>query len=245
MRVERIDPIGTTQEETTAIARPGAEPDDDLVNAAINGSNEAFGLLFERHERSVFHIAHRILRNREDAEDATQQAFESALIHLTAFHGQSRFSTWLTRIAINEALMLLRRRRPGHVSIEGHVTVGEVSIALDLQDTAATPEERCEQQELQDFLSEAIQTLRPVLQQVVQMREIRELSTQKTAMVLGLSGGTVKARLFRARSALRRKLTERLRAGSRTRGRTEPVLWNCAGWRPPIRSQGRGHHETE
>jgi RNA polymerase sigma-70 factor (ECF subfamily) len=214
MRVETIGPIDTAQEETTAIARPGAEPDDGLVNAAINGSDEAFGLLFERYQQKVFHIAHRILRNREDAEDATQQAFESAFIHLKGFHGQSRFSTWLTRIAINKALMLLRRRRPGTVSIEGHVAVGEMSIALDVEDTAPTPEESCEQQELQDFLSEAIQTLRPVLQNVVQMREIRELSTQKTAMVLGLSGSAVKARLFRARSVLRRKLTERLGAAA-------------------------------
>src|SRR5271154_2218626 len=140
---------------------PAKDPDERLVNAGIRGSSEAFGILFERHERQVFRVAYRVLRNREDSEDAAQQAFQRALAHLKTFHGQSRFSTWLVRIAINEALMLLRRRRPRFVSIDGVVEDG--GIALDFEDNAATPEKRCEEQELLGFLSEAIGTLRPVL----------------------------------------------------------------------------------
>ena len=84
----------------------------------------AFGALFERYEGKMFQVAMRVLRHHEDAEDAVQQAFKSAFVHLTSFQGQSRFSTWLTRIAINEALMLLRKRRPGHISLEGNVGGG-------------------------------------------------------------------------------------------------------------------------
>lgn len=210
MQVQTSVTHGTAQ---LSAACPGKDPDERLVNEAIRGSSGAFGILFERHERQVFRIAYRVLRNREDAEDAAQQAFQRALVHLKTFQGHSRFSTWLMRIGINEALMLLRRRRPRFVSIDGVVEDG--GIALDFEDNAATPEKRCEEQELLGFLSEAIGTLRPVLRNVVQLHEIGELSMDKTADALGLSGSATKARLFRARSALRLKLTERLGADRR------------------------------
>ena len=94
--------------------------DEVLVKEAASGCAAALGVLFERYEQRMLRITLRILRNWEDAEDAVQQAFERAFVHLKAFQGQSRFSTWLTRIAINEALLMLRRRRPGHVSLENN-----------------------------------------------------------------------------------------------------------------------------
>jgi RNA polymerase sigma-70 factor, ECF subfamily len=84
------------------------KPDNRLVNEAVSGSSSAFEILFERYQRKMFRVALRVLRNREDAEDAVQEAFGRAFVHLKTFQGQSRFSTWLTRIAINEALVLLR-----------------------------------------------------------------------------------------------------------------------------------------
>jgi RNA polymerase sigma-70 factor (ECF subfamily) len=183
------------------------EPDERLVSDAISGSGGAFGVLFERYERKIFRIAYRVLRNREDAEDAVQQAFARAFVHLHEFQGQSRFSTWLTRIAINEALMLIRKRRPGHTSIERHGAVEAENMVFDIEDSAITSEQHCGQQQLHSFLVEAIRSLRPILRSVVQLYEIGELSTNETGEILGLPTGTVKARVFRARSELRRKLS--------------------------------------
>jgi RNA polymerase sigma-70 factor (ECF subfamily) len=230
MQVQTSVTLGTAQLSAICAIK---DPDERLVNEAIRGSSGAFGILFERHERQVFRVAYRVLRNREDAEDAAQQAFQRALVHLKTFQGHSRFSTWLMRIAINEALMLLRKRRPGFVSIDGAVEDG--GIALDVEDNAATPEERCEEQELFGFLSEAIGTLRPVLRSVVELHDIGELSMEKTADALGLSGSTAKARLFRARSALRLKLTARLGGGMRRwagPARGGPRHWLACGIAP-------------
>ncbi|HEV8075583.1 MAG TPA: sigma-70 family RNA polymerase sigma factor [Candidatus Acidoferrum sp.] len=186
--------------------------DETLVAEAVRGSSAAFETLFERYQQKMFRVALSRLQNPEDAEDAVQQAFQQAFIHLKSFQGQSRFSTWLTRIAINEALMLLRKRRPGHLSIEGHQTIDEESFALEIKDPAITPEEQYGQKELRNVLTGAIDELRPILKTVVKLSEIGELSTRKTADTLGVRVGTVKARTFRARRLLRDKISKRLGA---------------------------------
>jgi RNA polymerase sigma-70 factor (ECF subfamily) len=191
------------------------EQDEVLVKEAIGGSDTAFGILFQRYEQRMFRIALRILHNWEDAEDAVQQAFERAFVHLKAFQGHSRFSTWLTRIAINEALLMLRRRRPGHVSLEGSaIQKGEANV-LQIEDRAPTPEEHWGQLELHSILGEAIGELRPTLRSVVELHELGELIARKTGEMLGLSDNTVKARAFRARRLLRRSLVARLRVKRR------------------------------
>jgi len=186
--------------------------DETLVAEAVRGSSAAFEVLFQRYQQKMFHVALSRLQNAEDAEDAVQQAFQQAFVHLKSFQGQSRFSTWLTRIAINEALMLLRKRRPGHLSIEGHQSLDEEKFALEIRDKAITPEEQYGQKELNNVLSGAINELRPILKTVVKLSEIGELSTAKTAETLGVRVGTVKARTFRARRLLRDKLAKRLGA---------------------------------
>jgi RNA polymerase sigma-70 factor (ECF subfamily) len=121
-------------------------PDGDalLVAAAKARDTRAFELLVERNKRKIFSMAHRITRNREDAEDVAQQSFQKAFIHLTRFEGESLFSTWLTRIAINEALMLLRRKRGSHeVPIEESSKTTESALPLDFLDSAPNPEDRC------------------------------------------------------------------------------------------------------
>jgi len=186
--------------------------DEALVAEAVRGNSAAFEILFERFQQKMFHVALSRLQNAEDAEDAVQQTFQQAFVHLKSFQGQSRFSTWLTRIAINEALMLLRKRRPGHLSIEGNQSVDEESYALEIKDTAVSPEERYGQKEMQNVLSRAINELRPILKTVVKLTEIGEVSTSKTAEALGIRVGTVKARTFRARRLLRDKIAKRLGA---------------------------------
>jgi len=198
-------------ENVLNLAGPNVK-DETLVADAVRGSSAAFETLFERYRQKMFHVALSRLQNPEDAEDAVQQAFQQAYVHLKSFQGQSRFSTWLTRIAINEALMLLRKRRPGHLSIEGHQSVDEENFALEIKDTAITPEEQYGQKEMRSVLNGAINELRPILKTVVNLSEMGELSTRKTAETLGVRVGTVKARTFRARRLLRDKIARRLGA---------------------------------
>jgi RNA polymerase sigma-70 factor (ECF subfamily) len=198
-------------ENVLNLAGPNVK-DETLVAEAVRGSSAAFETLFERYHQKMFHVALSRLQNAEDAEDAVQQAFQQAFVHLKSFQGQSRFSTWLTRIAINEALMLLRKRRPGHLSIEGHQSLDEENFTLEIRDQAITPEEQYGQKEIKSVLTRAIDELRPILKTVVKLSEIGELSTTKTAETLGVRVGTVKARTFRARRLLRDKIAKRLGA---------------------------------
>jgi RNA polymerase sigma-70 factor, ECF subfamily len=184
--------------------------DDLVLEEALNGSSAAFGVLFERHQPRVLCVTRRVLRNQEDAEDATQQTFAHAYAHLRSFQRQSSFSTWLTRIAINDALMLLRKRRWDHVSIEESNVLENGAMTVEAHNPKATPEELYEARELHGILGSAIGELKPILGKVVELRELAELSTGQTAKALGLSIATVKARTLRARRLLRRKLTQRL-----------------------------------
>jgi len=210
MRVETAARTEMVERADISEAKLTEAQDHLLVEEAINGSSAAFGVLFERHQPRVLRVTWRVLGNREDAEDAAQQAFEHAYVHLRGFHRQSRFSTWLTRIAINDALMLLRKRRLGHVSLEESKAVENEDMPVESHITAVTPEQLCEARELREMLSSAIGELKPILGKVVQLRELNELSTRQTAKALELPIGTVKARTFRARRLLRRKLAERL-----------------------------------
>jgi RNA polymerase sigma-70 factor (ECF subfamily) len=222
----RVEAKSTTPKLTLQNASdPGTQKvkDETLVAEALQGSSSAFETLFRRYQQRMFHVALSRLQNPQDAEDAVQQAFQQAFTHLASFQGQSRFSTWLTRIAINESLMLLRKRRPGHISIEGHQTFGDETVALDIKDRAATPEEQYVQRELHDVLSGAIDELRPILKTVVKLCEIGEISNTKTANALGVKVGAVKARTFRARRLLREKIAKRL--GARA-GRTPAALFS-------------------
>jgi RNA polymerase sigma-70 factor, ECF subfamily len=226
MRVEPTNRTGVVNDGILADAfllrsHKAADQDEQLVLDAMHGSDIAFGMLFQRYERKMLVIAGRILRNREDAEDAVQQAFKHAFVHLNSFQGDSRFSTWITRIVINEALQLLRKRRPGHTSLEASTPDGTIK-PLEIEDVAATPEERYTDKELREVLREAVGELRPIFRKVVQLYEIGELSSAKTARKLGLSNGTVKARAFRARRVLRQKLATRL--GIRTRKAAEFIF---------------------
>jgi RNA polymerase sigma-70 factor, ECF subfamily len=210
MRVETAARTEMVERADISEAKLTETQDHLLVEEALNGSSAAFGVLFERHQPSVLRVTWRVLRNWEDAEDAAQQAFEHAYVHLRGFHRQSRFSTWLTRIAINDALMMLRKRHLGHVSMEESKVEENEDMPVETHNAAVTPEQLCEARELREMLSSAIGELKPILGRVVQLRDLDELSARQTAKALELPIGTVKARTFRARRLLRRKLAERL-----------------------------------
>jgi RNA polymerase sigma-70 factor (ECF subfamily) len=186
-----------------------AEEDGLLVAAAKARDTRAFELLVERHERKIFSIARGITRNREDAEDVVQESLQKAFIHLRKFEGKSLFYTWLTRIAINEALMLLRRKRGSHeVPIEESSTKTESGLPLDFLDSAPNPEDSCLDRERKQILSAALNKLRPGIRKAIELRELGELSTGETALVMGVSVAAVKGRVFHGRRKLRETLSK-------------------------------------
>jgi RNA polymerase sigma-70 factor (ECF subfamily) len=183
-----------------------------LVKASKGGDTSAFEELVNRYERKILRLTRNITGNREDAEDAMQEAFLKAYSHLGTFQGDSRFYTWLVRIAANEALMKLRKRRPGEFSIDEPVETDEDLMPRELDDWGPSPEQRYAQEELRDILNEAVEKLEPDFRVVFTLRDIEELSTEETAKLLGLSVPAVKSRLLRARLKLRQRLNRHLRA---------------------------------
>jgi RNA polymerase sigma-70 factor, ECF subfamily len=183
-------------------------PDDEgiLVAAAKDGDIAAFESLVSRYERKIFRLAQHITQNNEDAEDVSQEAFLKAYEHLPEFQGNSRFYTWLVRIAVNQALMKLRKRRTRDVSLDEEIETEENFVPREVEDWGPSPEERYSQEELARILSHVIGELDPPFRTVFQLRDIDELSTEETADVLGISVPAVKSRLLRARLKLREKL---------------------------------------
>jgi RNA polymerase sigma-70 factor (ECF subfamily) len=184
-----------------------------LVAAAKSGDISAFETLVGRYEHKIFRLTQNITQNREDAEDAMQEAFLKAYEHLGEFQGNSRFYTWLVRIAVNQALMKLRKRRPNQISLDEEVNTGEDMVPREVEDWGPSPEERYEQTELAQILSTVVGELEPGFRIVFQLRDIEELSTEETAEALGLSVPAVKSRLLRARLKLRQKLNRYFRRG--------------------------------
>jgi len=177
-----------------------------LVQAAKSGDLAAFEELVNRYERRIFRLTMHITQNREDAEDATQDAFLKSFKNLEGFEGGSRFYTWLVRIAVNEALMRLRKRRPNVVSLDEPIEAEEDLIPKQIKDWGPTPEQRFANSELNSILSNAISELEPAYRTVFLLRDTEQLSTEETAKMLGISEAAVKSRLLRARLKLRQKL---------------------------------------
>ena len=178
-----------------------------LVAAAKAGDELAFETLVKRYQRRIFVLALRYTRVREDAEDIVQQTFKKAFIYLDTFQGKSSFATWLTRIAINQALMLLRRGRAlREVSLDDSTSDYGTALRLELSDGGSDPETSCLQQERERILSAALGQLTPGMRAALELREFLELSTRETAQRMGLSVTAVKARLFHGRKSLRDRL---------------------------------------
>src|SRR5882757_3241151 len=174
----------------------------ELVRRAKRGDDSAFEELVKRYDRNVFRIAQHITQNREDAEDVVQDAFLKAYQNLANLQEQSKFYTWLVRIAVNEALMRLRRRRP-----ERMVSLDEDTMPREVADWAPNPEQLYTQGELREILGKTIQGLPPSFRTVFVLRDVEGLSTEETAEALELSIPAVKSRLLRARLQLRERLS--------------------------------------
>jgi RNA polymerase sigma-70 factor (ECF subfamily) len=200
--VDEVDKSGTAVPSSSA-----SETEEALVIAAKNGNDHAFETLVERYRRRMLTVALRLTRVQEDAEDITQQSFQKAFVHLHTFEGKSSFSTWLTRITVNEALMLLRRGRGRReISIDEEPCELKEAARLEIPDSDPDPEASYSQLEDAGLLSAAIDTLTPGLRKVIELRDLAELSTEETARRMGLSVAAVKSRLLHGRRKLREAL---------------------------------------
>jgi RNA polymerase sigma-70 factor (ECF subfamily) len=183
-----------------------------LLSQAREGDTQAFGELVRRYESKIFRLAQHITQNREDAEDVLQETFLKAYEHLGQFQGQSKFYTWVVRIAVNQALMKLRRRKTDKsVSLDETIDTGEDTIVREIAAWDEDPEQRFSREEIGQILESAIQALEPPYRSVFVLRDMEDLSTEETAEALGLSVPAVKSRLLRARLQLREKLTRQFK----------------------------------
>jgi RNA polymerase sigma-70 factor (ECF subfamily) len=179
-----------------------------LVERARAGDAGAFTELVEKYERKIYRLAKHITQNDEDAEDVLQETFLKAYSHLSSFEGQSKFYTWIVRIAVNEALMKLRKRKSDRtVSLDEPQEAGEETVMREIAVWDEDPEQKYSQDELREILDNAVNSLKPSFRTVFVLRDIEELSTEETAEALGISVPAVKSRLLRARLQLREKLT--------------------------------------
>jgi RNA polymerase sigma-70 factor, ECF subfamily len=189
-----------------------------LVRAARRGNEEAFTSLIQQHERTIYLLAIRIIHDPEEARDVVQDSLLKAYVHLNQFQGEARFSTWLTRIALNEALMRARRKPAGEqISLEEQVSEAPARF-FDryLEDDHPDPETACQCAESERIVAQALHTLTPPYRSVFLLRHLREYSTRETAEILGISRTAVKTRLRRARLQLRRRLHDFISSGRRT-----------------------------
>lgn len=202
-----VDAFAEQDQSTKCLLRCAS--DESLVAAAKQGFHIAFAEVCNRHSRRVFTTVYRITNNREDAEDACQDATLKAFVHLKTFDGRAKFSTWLTRIAINSALMILRqKRRRNETSIDAHLD-GDAWVPLDIPDPARDVELHYIERDREVRLRTAVNRLRPVLRDVLEIRLSSDGSIQDIAEKAGISVAAAKSRLIRGRQALGRYISER------------------------------------
>jgi RNA polymerase sigma-70 factor (ECF subfamily) len=196
-RAEPIEPVISVSEQD----------EEQLIERGLGGDARALDALFARNNRALYQTALRVLGNPEDAEEALQEGLLSAYRNLPRFERRSQFSTWLTRIVINAALMRRRskRARPA-VSIEDCAAEGELPLAERYADEGPNPEQIYAGTELRERVSKKLGEISPLLRSAFWLREIEGLSTEEAAQVLGVSRNTLKARLWRARQELAARL---------------------------------------
>ncbi len=183
--------------------------ESELIAEAKAGNGDAFEELVNRYERRIYRLALRLVGNTQDAEDVLQETFLKAFEHLPDFREDSRFYTWIVRIAVNEGLMKLRKRKSDRSEpIEDAVDDQGQVMPREFRDWKPNPEQLLSQEEMERVLLDAAHKLPASLRTVFMLRDVEELSTGETAEALGLTPGAVKARLFRARFQLREELSK-------------------------------------
>jgi RNA polymerase sigma-70 factor (ECF subfamily) len=185
--------------------------DLDLVHASKSGDVGAFEQLVKRYDRKLLRIAQGVTRNMEDSQDAVQETFLKAFQKLAEFREDSKFSTWLIRITVNQSLMKLRKQRTiKEVSLDEDLQGDSDPLSLDVPDGGPNPEQLCWATELRDIFIKTLEELRPILRIVFILRDVEGLTIDQTAKVLSVSQAAVKARLWRVRLELRERLKKYL-----------------------------------
>jgi len=192
--------------------------DSDLVKLAKAGDDAAFGELVERNEAKVYGLCLKMLGNQEDAEDCLQEVFIKAFKALPGFREEARFSTWLYRIAYNESLMRIRKKKLDTVPLDRPVELEEGDVSRELADWTTDPRADVMNDELSEVLVQHVNELEPDNRIVFILRDVHGLSTGDTAEALGLSVPAVKSRLHRARLFLRQRLSDYFDHGKEQRG---------------------------
>lgn len=200
-----VEPLSSLPSFTQSSAAPASLGDDSLVRAAKQGEASAFGELCSRHHRKLYRTAYRIIRNHEDAEDAVQDSFIRAFMHLGEFDERAQFSTWLVRIAINSALMILRKKNQKRdVSLDQSDDEGNNELPLQIPDKRPDPEQHYLRTERRRMVRHAIGRLRPRVRRVIQISQLDECSVKETACKLGITTSATKSLLLRGRANLRK-----------------------------------------
>ncbi|MBS1867672.1 MAG: sigma-70 family RNA polymerase sigma factor [Acidobacteria bacterium] len=203
-----------------------ARGDDDLplLDRVLAGDAKAFEELVRRHEQRVYRVAMGITANHEDAEEAMQQTFLKVHQHVSEFHGSSKFSTWMTRIAINEALQIRRRRRP-NVSLDELQDTKDGSLPKELRDWHDNPAQVFEKTRIREIVEAAIQSLPPLYRDAFVLRDVEGFTTEEAAAALGISQTALKTRLLRARLMMRDALAVFLQRKPTLASRASQVRW--------------------
>lgn len=180
-----------------------------LIKRAQNGDSKAFELLIEAHFKKIYNIAYRISGNPDDASDMTQEVMIKLFRNINSFEGNSKFSTWVYRVATNTCLDELKKlRRHSTYSINSEISADDSEFQYEVEDTAPTPDLEVERNELSDMVAKAITFLNPEHRAIITLRDIQEFSYEEIANILNISEGTVKSRISRARMQLK-KILER------------------------------------
>jgi RNA polymerase sigma-70 factor, ECF subfamily len=195
-------------EHATAPSRLEDFPDADLVRVCQRGENQAFSELIRRHHASAMKLALSILRDKSDAEDEVQNAFWKAYEHIEQFQLDAKFSTWLTRIVVNQCLMRIRQANRLHYYYVDSVPVDEKSVSFDLPDHGASPEDLLAHSQVGDVLQAEIRRIPPLLRNVFLLRDVQQRPMPEVAAELGISLAAAKSRLLRARAELRTRLAK-------------------------------------
>ena len=191
--------------------------DEEVVARVLAGETSMFEIVMRRYNQLLYRVARSILRNDSEAEDVMQDAYVRAYEHLNQFAGKAKFSTWLTRIVMNSALMIRRKNRNARqVSADDLGPEGQPALHLQIPDLAPNPEQSYVERERTTILRHAIGKLRPRIRAVVEIAQLQELPLRETARVLDISVAAAKGRFFHARAALRRSAALRAVAQART-----------------------------
>lgn len=180
----------------------------ELVSAALDGNQQAYRELFDAHRASILHIISKIVRNYEEANDLVQETFIKAFGSLASYRSEYRFSTWLYKIAANNSIDYLRKKKMKLYSIDRPIETRNGSVNLELPDHSHNPEKDYHSKIKRNLIQEAIETLPPNYREVIVLRHQEERSYEEIALKLDIPVGTVKARIFRARELLKKKLKD-------------------------------------